>query len=186
VVNRLAPLFRPPLPVMLSTPSWSIGQELNHHSRAVCVDVSHLRGLAQQAVGQLAFGQFYQSSFARDYRTDLPGWLPYQLYAAEENPLAQELQLWERNGTQLGPDMADIARAIAHERARLRQLGTADSHVLQSLLGEWQRAHSDLRWCSTQSRSRVPSPSQRSCLCDPMPEMYAAEWCVRMRATKAR
>jgi hypothetical protein len=76
--------------------------------------------------------------------------------------------------------MADIASAIAHERARLRQLGTADSHVLQSLLGEWQRAHSDLRWCSTQSRSRVLSPSQRSCLCDPMPEMYASEWCERV------
>jgi hypothetical protein len=47
----------------------------------VCVDISHLRGLAQQAVGQLAFGQFQQSFFARDYRTDLPEFLPYQLYA---------------------------------------------------------------------------------------------------------
>jgi hypothetical protein len=51
VVNRLAPFFRPPLSVVLSTPSWSIGQELNHHSRVVCVEVSQLRGLAQQAVG---------------------------------------------------------------------------------------------------------------------------------------
>jgi hypothetical protein len=73
VVNRLAPFFRLPLSVVLSTPSWSVGQELNHHSRVVCVDVSHLRGLAQQVVGQLAFGQFQQSFFARDYRTDLSG-----------------------------------------------------------------------------------------------------------------
>src|SRR5262245_47648298 len=73
VVNRLAPLFRPPLSVMLSTSSWSVGQELNHHSRVVCVDVSDLRDLAQHAVGQLAFGQFQQSFFARDYRADLSG-----------------------------------------------------------------------------------------------------------------
>jgi hypothetical protein len=36
VVNRLAPLFRPPLSVVLSTPSWSVEQELNQHSRVVC------------------------------------------------------------------------------------------------------------------------------------------------------
>jgi hypothetical protein len=200
VVNRLAPFFRPPLSVVLSTPSWSVGQELNQHSRVVCVDVSHLRGLAQQVVGQLVFGQFQQSFFARDYCTDLPGWLPYQLYAdefarfagdsedapmelligirkfrvglnvalqttatisprlcstiignagvvgclrvsAEESRyLAQQLQLLERTGACLGPNLADIERAIACERARLHQLGTTDSHVLQSLLGEWQRA----------------------------------------------
>ena len=195
VVNRLAPFFRPPLSVVLSTPSWSVGQELNHHTRVVCVDVSHLRGMAQQVVGQLTFGQFQQSFFARDYRTDLPGWLPYQLYAdefarfagdsedallelfigirklrvglnvalqttatlssrlcstiignagvvgclrvsAEESRyLAQELQLLERTGMRPGPVMAEIERAIARERARLRQLRTTDSHVLQSLLG---------------------------------------------------
>jgi hypothetical protein len=152
-------------------------------------------------VGQLAFGQFQQGFFARDYRIDLPGLLPYQLYAdefarfagdsedalmepfisirkfrvglnvalqttatisprlcrtisgnagtigclrvsAEESRyLAQELQLLERTGVRSGPEMVDIGRTIAYERARLRQLGTTDSHVLQSLLGEWQRAH---------------------------------------------
>jgi hypothetical protein len=166
----------------------------------VCVDVSHLRGLAQQVLGQLAFGQFQQSFFARDYRTDLPGLLPYQLYAdefarftgdsedalmelfigirkfrvglnvalqttatissrlcstiignagvvgclrvsAEESRyLAQELQLLERTSAHSSPEMVDIERAIARERARLRQLGTTDSHILQLLLSEWQRA----------------------------------------------
>jgi hypothetical protein len=83
VVNRLAPFFRPPLSVVLSTASWSVGEELNRHSRVVCVDVSHLRGLAQQVVGQLAFSQFQQSFFARDYRTDLPRLIPYQVYCDE-------------------------------------------------------------------------------------------------------
>jgi hypothetical protein len=83
VVNRLAPFFRPPLSVVLSTASWSVGEELNRHSRVVCVDVSHLRGLAQQVVGQLAFGQFQQSFFERDYRTDLSGFIPYQVYVDE-------------------------------------------------------------------------------------------------------
>jgi hypothetical protein len=201
VVNRLAPFFRPPLSVVLSTASWSVGEELNKHSRVVCVDVSHLRGLSQQVVGQLAFGQFQQTFFARDYRTDLSGFIPYQIYvdefarfagdseesltelfigirkfrvglnvalqttanisprlcstiignagvmgclrvsAGESRYLAQELQLLERTGARSGPEMADIERAIADERVRLRQLGTTDSHVLQSLLGEWQRAH---------------------------------------------
>ena len=61
--------------------------------------------------------------------------------AEESRYLAQELQLLERTGARPSVDMADIERAIARERARLRQLGTTDSHVLQSLLGEWQRAH---------------------------------------------
>jgi hypothetical protein len=60
--------------------------------------------------------------------------------AEESRYPAQELQLLERTGTRPGPEMTDIERAIARKRARLRQLGTTDSHVLQSLLGEWQRA----------------------------------------------
>ena len=201
MVNRLAPFFRPPLSMVLSTASWSVGEELNHHSRVVCVDVSHLRGLAQQVVGQLAFSQFQQSFFARDYRTDLPRFIPYQVYcdefarfagdseesltelfigirkfrvglnvalqttatisprlrstivgnagvigclrvsAEESRYLAQELQLLEQTGARAGHEIPDIERAIADERARLRHLGTTDSHVLQSLLGEWHRAH---------------------------------------------
>jgi hypothetical protein len=60
--------------------------------------------------------------------------------AEESRYLAQELQLLERTGARPGTEMTNIEQAIARERARLRQLGTTDSHVLQSLLGEWQRA----------------------------------------------
>jgi hypothetical protein len=201
VVNRLAPLFRPPLSGVLSSASWSVGEELNKHSRVVCVDVSHLRGVAQQVMGQLAFSQFHQTFFARDYRTDLSGFIPYQLYVdefarfagdseesltelfigirkfrvglnvalqttanisprlcatiignagvmgclrvsvGESRYLAQELQLLDWAEAPAGPEMANIERAVADERAHLRQLGTTDSRVLQSLLGEWQRAH---------------------------------------------
>ena len=46
--------------------------------------------------------------------------------------------------------------------------------------------HSNLRLSSTQNRSRIPGHSQRSYLCDPIPEIYASGWGKRMRTTKAR
>ena len=78
--------------------------------------------------------------------------------AEESRYLAQELQLLERTDARTGPEIADIECAIADERARLRQLSTTDSHVLQALLREWQRAQKERLLDSPASERSVLRP----------------------------
>jgi hypothetical protein len=76
VLNRLAPFFRPPLSITLSTPSFSCHRELNEHSRALFCNLSRLRGLAQELVGQFIIAQLRETFQARDHTQAPEQWRP--------------------------------------------------------------------------------------------------------------
>jgi len=83
VMNRLAPFFRPPLSISLSTPSFSLNEQLNRHARVLLYDLSRLRGLVQEVVGQLLIAQLQQTFLPRDYLRGLLAFPPYFLYIDE-------------------------------------------------------------------------------------------------------
>ncbi len=89
-MNRLSPLFRPPLSVTLSTPGFSF-DTMNDRSRVVCIDVSKLRGILQMRVMRVAVGNIHQVFLARDYyRKELKAFLPYHLFVDEFPRFAEE------------------------------------------------------------------------------------------------
>lgn len=88
VVNRLDPFFRPPLIDILSTPSFSFQHVLNERPTIFFADLSKLRGVQSQVVGQLLLAHIQQTLLHRDTQPEeqrLPFFLfidEFQTYAA--------------------------------------------------------------------------------------------------------
>jgi len=68
VINRLDPFLRPPLSETLSVSSFSFHEILNtsEYAKTLCCDLSKLRGIQAEVVGQLLIAQIQQSFFRRD------------------------------------------------------------------------------------------------------------------------
>jgi hypothetical protein len=60
------PLFQEPLLTTLSMASFNFAEQLNHHARVLCIDLSELRGRPQQMVGQLMIALIRETFYARD------------------------------------------------------------------------------------------------------------------------
>jgi hypothetical protein len=88
VVNRLDPFFRPPHSIVLSTASFSWHHVLNERPSIIFCNLSRLKGMEAQIMGQLIIAQIQQTIFRRD---PLPEdtYIDYSLYIDEFQTYAQ-------------------------------------------------------------------------------------------------
>lgn len=83
IMNRLDPLFRPPLVDILTTNSFSFHQLLNQRRNSIMFfDLSTLRGVEKLIIGQLIISTIQQTLFRRDHLPE-PQRYPYYLYIDE-------------------------------------------------------------------------------------------------------
>jgi hypothetical protein len=80
---RLRPLLQEPLLTTLSTASFNVNEELNRHSRVLCIDLSELRGPQQKMVGQMMIALLRETFSARDVQIKHKQFLPYFWYIDE-------------------------------------------------------------------------------------------------------
>jgi hypothetical protein len=83
IMNRLDPLFRPPLVDILTTNSFSFHQLLNQRRNSIMFfDLSSLRGIEKLIIGQLIISTAQQTLFRRDHLPENERY-PYYLYIDE-------------------------------------------------------------------------------------------------------
>lgn len=82
VVNRLDPFFRPPHATILSTNSFSWDDVLNKKPHIIFCNLSRLKGMEAQIMGQLLIAQIQQTIFHRDPKPE-SSYIPYALYIDE-------------------------------------------------------------------------------------------------------
>jgi hypothetical protein len=83
IMNRLDPLFRPPLVDILTTNSFSFHQLLNQRRNSIMFfDLSSLRGIEKLIIGQLIISTVQQTLFRRDHLPEAQRY-PYYLYIDE-------------------------------------------------------------------------------------------------------
>jgi Type IV secretion-system coupling protein DNA-binding domain len=82
VVNRLDPFFRPPHATILSTNSFSWDDVLNKKPHIILCNLSRLKGMEAQIMGQLLIAQIQQTIFHRDPLPEST-YIPYALYVDE-------------------------------------------------------------------------------------------------------
>jgi len=82
VVNRLDPFFRPPHATILSTNSFSWDEVLNNKPHIIFCNLSRLKGVEAQIMGQLLIAQIQQTIFHRDPKPEHT-YIPYALYIDE-------------------------------------------------------------------------------------------------------
>jgi hypothetical protein len=83
IMNRLDPLFRPPLVDILTTNSFSFHKLLNQRWNSIMFfDLSSLRGIEKLIIGQLIISTVQQTLFRRDHLPENQRY-PYYLYIDE-------------------------------------------------------------------------------------------------------
>jgi len=83
IMNRLDPLFRPPLVDVLTTNSFSFNQLLNERRHSIMFfDLSSLRGIEKLIIGQLIISTVQLTLFRRDHLPENARY-PYYLYIDE-------------------------------------------------------------------------------------------------------
>jgi len=82
ILNRLDPLLRPPLSQTLTTSTFSFQKVLNEKPSIIFCNLSKLRGIQAEIVGQLLLAQIQQTFFRRDFMTEHEH-IPYYLYIDE-------------------------------------------------------------------------------------------------------
>jgi len=83
VINRLEPFFRPPLSITLSTPSFTFAEALNGtQPRIIFLNLSKLRGVQAQILGQLCIATIQQTLLRREQISE-QNRLPYMFYIDE-------------------------------------------------------------------------------------------------------
>ena len=83
LAHRLRPLLREPLLTTLSTESFNVSEEINHHQRVICLDLSELRGPQQRMVGQFLIALLRETFYARDVVCPDKNFLDYYWFIDE-------------------------------------------------------------------------------------------------------
>jgi len=82
IINRLDPFLRPPLVNTITKNSFSFHEQLNKNPRIFFFNLSRLRGLQAQVIGQLLIAQIQQTLLLRDEIPEAKR-IPYFLYIDE-------------------------------------------------------------------------------------------------------